>query len=47
MKKVILLGLDGTVPFIIEEYLSRGELKNFARMKEKGVMGHMLPFPSA
>jgi len=47
MQKVILLGLDGAVPFIIEEYLSRGELRNFARIREKGVMGKMLPFPSA
>lgn len=36
MKKMILLGLDGAVPTIIEEYVQAGLLPNFKRVMESG-----------
>ena len=36
MKKVIVLGLDGLEPSIVESQLGRGELPNFARLRQLG-----------
>src|SRR5262250_66656 len=35
-KKVIVLGLDGLEPRIVESMLERGELPNFARLRQGG-----------
>ena len=35
-KKVIVVGLDGLEPTIVESMLQRGELPNFAKLREKG-----------
>ena len=36
MKKMILLGLDGAVPTVIEEYVKQGLLPHFKRLMEQG-----------
>ena len=43
----ILLGLDGAVPYILEEGLDAGSLPNFRRLLERGVYAHNIPFTSA
>ncbi len=35
-KKVIVIGLDGLEPTIVEAMLERGELPHFARIREAG-----------
>lgn len=35
-KKVIVLGLDGLEPSIVESLLARGELANFAKLRQRG-----------
>src|SRR5262249_25633431 len=36
MKKVIVIGLDGFEPKIVEPMLNKGELPNLARLRDKG-----------
>ena len=36
-KKVIVIGLDGLEPAIVESLLQRNELPNLARIREAGV----------
>src|SRR5713101_2659518 len=36
MKKVIVIGLDGFEPKIVERLLNTGELPNLARLREQG-----------
>jgi predicted AlkP superfamily phosphohydrolase/phosphomutase len=43
----ILLGLDGAVPGIIEDYVARGKLPAFRRLMAAGAWARHLPFPSA
>jgi len=45
--KLIVLGQDGAVPYIIAEGMGTGRLRNFMRLAEKGVFAHVLPHPSA
>jgi len=47
MKKFIVLGLDGAVPGIIDQYVRKGLLLNFKRLAEEGTYGTNLPFTSA
>lgn len=47
MRKFIILGLDGAIPGIVEEYAKKSYLNNFDRLMNKGVFGIHLPFPSA
>ena len=46
-KKFIILGQDGAIPYIIEQGIKAGYLKNFKRIKEKGVFTPVLPHPSS
>ena len=46
-KKFIILGQDGAVPFIIEEGIKKGYLKNFKHLKEEGIFTPVLPHPSS
>lgn len=45
-KKVILLGLDGAVPYQFIERARRGELTNIARLIKDGFFAPALPLPS-
>ena len=36
MKKVIVIGLDGFEPKIVESMLARGELPNLMKLREQG-----------
>ena len=38
MKKVIVIGLDGFEPKIVEAMLARGELPNLMKLREQGVI---------
>ena len=40
-KKVIVLGLDGLEPTIVESLLERGELPNFAKLRQAGGYGRL------
>ena len=35
--KVLVLGIDGMDPDLLETYLAQGSLPNFARLRERGV----------
>jgi len=43
---LIVLGLDGAVPYIFLEALKKKKLPNFARLLKKGVFARALPHPS-
>lgn len=47
MSKIILLGLDGACPDIINAEIAAGRLPNFKRLREGGVSACNLPFPSS
>jgi|GEM_PF-1864274 len=47
MSKIILLGLDGACPDIIDAAIESGRLPNFRKLRERGVSTYNLPFPSA
>ena len=40
-KRIIILGLDGLSPVIIDELISRGKLPNFGKLKEEGSYSHL------
>lgn len=46
-RKMILLGLDGACPDIIEAEIASGRMPNFKRLCELGVSAYNLPFPSS
>ena len=37
IKKLIIVGLDGMEPTLIEKYMSEGKLPNFSKLRKKGV----------
>ena len=45
--KMILLGIDGACPDIIEAEIVSGRMPNFKRLRDRGVSACNLPFPSA
>lgn len=45
--KMILLGLDGACPDIIETEIASGRMPNFKRLRDHGVSACNLPFPSS
>jgi predicted AlkP superfamily phosphohydrolase/phosphomutase len=40
-KRIIIIGLDGLSPDIVESLISNGKLPNFAKLKEKGSYKHL------
>jgi tetratricopeptide (TPR) repeat protein len=40
-RKIILIGMDACDPDIVEEYIRRGKLPNFARMRREGAHGEL------
>lgn len=40
-RKIILLGMDSCDPDLVEEYIRRGKLPNFARMRREGAYGEL------
>ena len=47
MKKVIVIGLDGFEPKIVEAMLTRGELPNLMKLREQGGYSRLKTTPSA
>jgi len=45
--KMILMGLDGACPDIIEAEMASGRMPNFKRLRDRGVSARNLPFPSS
>ena len=45
-RKLIVLGMDGAVPYIFSEAMSKGLLPNFSRLARMGVMAKVMPHPS-
>jgi len=45
--KLIVLGQDGAIPYVVEEGMAGGSLPNFTRLAERGVFARLLPHPSA
>ena len=46
VKRVVIIGLDGMEPTLVEQYMSEGRLPNLARLRAKGVyrrLGTTLP----
>lgn len=46
VKRVVILGLDGLDPNLLEQHLAQGQLPNFAKLKDKGAyarLGTTLP----
>ena len=41
MKKIILIGIDGATPELIEKWIDNGNLPNFKKLKENGVYGRL------
>lgn len=41
MNKVILIGIDGATPDLIDNWIIQGKLENFRKLKEKGVWGKL------
>jgi predicted AlkP superfamily phosphohydrolase/phosphomutase len=46
-QKLIVLGQDGAIPYIIADGMAHGHLPNFARLAQIGVFSRILPHPSA
>ncbi|MBT9151497.1 MAG: hypothetical protein DDT40_01693 [candidate division WS2 bacterium] len=44
--KIILIGLDGLMPDMLEKFISEGILPNFKKIMDNGVYSHCLPVPS-
>ncbi len=40
-KKVLVLGIDGLDPVLLEELMAKGEMPNFARLAEQGAYRHL------
>jgi len=45
--KIVLMGLDGACPDIINAEIAAGQLPNFERLRNTGVFTDNLPFPSS
>ena len=41
INKLVIVGLDGTEPALIERYMSEGKLPNFSKLKEKGAYARL------
>ena len=41
MKKIILIGIDGATPELIEKWIDNGNLPNFKKLKENGAYGRL------
>jgi predicted AlkP superfamily phosphohydrolase/phosphomutase len=41
MKKVILIGIDGATPELIEKWINEGFLQNFKKIMNGGSYGHL------
>lgn len=41
MKKIILIGIDGATPELIEKWIDNGNLPNFKKLKENGTYGRL------
>ncbi|MBN1347046.1 MAG: alkaline phosphatase family protein [Phycisphaerae bacterium] len=44
--KLIVLGQDGAIPYLVAEGMASGALPNFARLAARGVFAKVLPHPS-
>lgn len=41
MKKVILIGIDGATPGLLEKWIDEGHLPNFKKIKDNGIYGRL------
>ena len=41
MKKVVLIGIDGATPDLLQKWIKEGKLPNFQKIQEKGVYGKL------
>jgi len=41
IKRVIIIGLDGMDPNLVEEFMNKGEMPNFQKLKEKGTFSRL------
>ena len=41
MQKVIVIGIDGATPDLIEPWMNDGKLPNFDKIRKKGIWGKL------
>jgi len=46
-RKLIVLGQDGAIPYVVAEGMARGDLPHFSALAGRGVFARVLPHPSA